>query len=131
MHFCLLALNFVNFYPIFKNKKSKSRFIHPLSEYENISLIQRKAIFWPFVKQSAFLLGHPVFNGHHDKDTLTHAKVIFLYDAISKISVLFRALHQVTEICYLGLCSMEKKLPTYVTVHFSVILYVAKITHFV
>ena len=52
----------VNFYPIFKTGNSKSKFTHPLSECENISLIQGKAIFWPFVKQSAFLLGHPVFD---------------------------------------------------------------------
>ena len=59
---------------------------------------------------------------------LTHAKVNFLFDAMrSKISVLFCALCQVTKICYLSLCSMEKKLPTYVKVHFSVILYVAKV----
>ena len=45
----------VNFYPIFKSEKSKSEFTYPLSECENISLIQQKAIFWSFVKQSAFL----------------------------------------------------------------------------
>ena len=39
---------------------SKSKFIHTLSEFKNIFALEQKAIALNFVKNIAFLLGHPV-----------------------------------------------------------------------
>ena len=39
---------------------SKSKFIHTLSESENIFALELKVIVSSFVKNVAFLLGHPV-----------------------------------------------------------------------
>ena len=39
---------------------SKSKFIHPLSETENVFVLEQKAIVLSFVANVAFLLGHPV-----------------------------------------------------------------------
>ena len=40
---------------------SKSKFIHTLSESKNTSALEQKAIILSFVKNVAFLLGHPVY----------------------------------------------------------------------
>ena len=40
---------------------SKSKFIHTLFEAKSIFAIEQKAIVSCFVKNVAFLLGHPVF----------------------------------------------------------------------
>ena len=39
---------------------SKSKLIHILLEFKNIFALQQKAIVLNFVKNVAFLLGHPV-----------------------------------------------------------------------
>ena len=39
---------------------SKSKFIHTLSEHENVFTLEQRAIVLSFVKNVAFLLGHPV-----------------------------------------------------------------------
>ena len=44
---------------------SQSKLIHTLSESKNIFASERKAIVLSFLKNIAFLLGHPV--GHFDK----------------------------------------------------------------
>ena len=40
---------------------SKSKFLHTLSESKTIIALEQKAIDLSFVKNVAFLLGHPVF----------------------------------------------------------------------
>ena len=39
---------------------SKSKFFHTLSEYKNIFALEQRAFVLSFVKNVAFLLGHPV-----------------------------------------------------------------------
>ena len=41
---------------------SKSKFIHTLSESKSVFASEQKAIVLSFVKNVAFLLGHPVEN---------------------------------------------------------------------
>ena len=45
---------------------SQSKFIHTLSESKNIFALEQKAIVLNFVKNVAFLLGHPVHDGQTD-----------------------------------------------------------------
>ena len=44
---------------------SKSKLIHTLLESKNIFVSEQKAVAYSFVKNVAFLLGHPVVNTHH------------------------------------------------------------------
>ena len=50
-----------NILQIGEAKVSKFKFIHTLSESKSIFATEQKAIFSCFVKNVAFLLGHPVY----------------------------------------------------------------------
>ena len=50
-----------NILQIGKPKASKSKFMHTLLETKSIFAIEQKAIVSRFVKDVAFLLGHPVY----------------------------------------------------------------------
>ena len=43
---------------------SKSKFIHTLSKSKNIFALEQKAIVLSYVKNIAFILGHPVYAVH-------------------------------------------------------------------
>ena len=54
-----------NILQIGEAKVSKFKFMHSLSELKSIFAIEQKAIVSCFVKNIAFLLGHPLFGPDH------------------------------------------------------------------